>query len=189
MTCKMTTSLTAIMRRHRSRTAARLRSVCKAHQPSTTGKAIALLFILAFAVSGVSNASARPHTDQDQNAHHPDPAMPAPGVVGRDIHMEGHIAYLRAQLGINDAQLPQWIAFADALRAQEATMQTLHEQMTQAAAPKSWPDRLAREEQILTARLASVKAIEGPARALFAVLSSEQRKKPHDLMGNSGGGM
>ena len=39
-------------------------------------------------------------------------------------HVEGRVAYLKAELGITDAQLPQWNAFADAMRNGAKTMQS-----------------------------------------------------------------
>src|SRR5690242_7810319 len=46
-------------------------------------------------------------------------------------HIEGRIAFLKAELGITDAQQPQWNAFADAMRAQASKLRTMHEQMMQ----------------------------------------------------------
>jgi LTXXQ motif family protein len=110
------------------------------------------------------------------------------GMMGFE-HVEGRIAFLRAELGITDAQQPQWNAFAEARRAQATTMRTMHEQMTRGGVPDSWPDRLARQERILSTRLDAVKAIEGPARALYATLSPEQQKRADDLLGRPRGGI
>jgi hypothetical protein len=55
--------------------------------------------------------------------------------------------------------------------------------------PGNWLDRLSREERMLSARLDAVKAIEGPARALYVVLSPEQQKKADELMGHPVGSM
>jgi hypothetical protein len=104
-------------------------------------------------------------------------------------HIEGRIAFLRAELGITEAQQAQWNAFADALHAQAGTMKTMREQMMQGGAPGTWPDLLSREEQMLSARLDALKAIEGPARALYAVLTPEQQKKANELMAHPTGGM
>jgi LTXXQ motif family protein len=42
------------------------------------------------------------------------------GMMGE--HVEGRIAFLRAELKITDAQVPQWNTFADALRANAKRM-------------------------------------------------------------------
>ena len=113
------------------------------------------------------------------------------GAMGmmRFDHIEGRIAFLRAELGITDAQQPQWNAFAEALRTQASTMRTMHAQMMQGGMPINWLDRLTRHERMLSARLDAMKAIEGPARALYGVLSPEQQSKADNLMSRPMGGM
>jgi hypothetical protein len=104
-------------------------------------------------------------------------------------HVEGRIAFLRAEIGITDAQQAPWNAFADALRGQAATMRTMRERMMQGGQAITWPGRIAREEEMLSARLDAVKAIEGPARSLYAALSTEQKAKADELMGHPMGPM
>ncbi len=96
--------------------------------------------------------------------------------------MDRRLAAVKAQLGITDAQLPQWNAFADAMRARVTAMQAMRSQMMQQGAAASWPDRLARHEQRLSAHLDAMKAMEGPTRALWDALSDEQRRKAQTLM-------
>lgn len=115
--------------------------------------------------------------------------MGGPMGMMRFDHIEGRIAFLRAELGITDAQQPQWDAFADALRKQASTMRTMRTQMMQGGMPTNWLDRLTRHERMLSARLDAMKAIEGPARALYGVLSPEQQSKADNLMGRPMGGM
>ena len=98
-------------------------------------------------------------------------------------HIKGYLAFVKAELGITDAQMPQWSAFADALQARAQSMRLLHQQMMNGEPPATWPERLARDEQVLSAQLETVKAIEAPARALFAILSPEQKKEADELMG------
>jgi uncharacterized small protein (DUF1192 family) len=104
-------------------------------------------------------------------------------------HIEGRIAVLKAELGITEAQQPQWNAFADALRAQAGKMQPMHAQMMQGGMPQTWPDRLTFMEHMLSAGLDAVKAMEEPVRALYAVLSPEQQNKANELVGHRMGGM
>jgi LTXXQ motif family protein len=110
------------------------------------------------------------------------------GVMGFE-HVEGCIAFLRAELGITDAQQPQWNCLRQALRVQATTMRAIRERMTQGGVPDSWPDRLARQERILSTRLDAVETIEGPALSLYAALSPEQQKKADDLLGRPMGGI
>ncbi|HEX2939777.1 MAG TPA: Spy/CpxP family protein refolding chaperone [Rhodopila sp.] len=101
-------------------------------------------------------------------------------------HIEGRIAFLHAELGITDAQQSQWTAFADALRKQA---QAMRGQMMHGGMPQNLPDLLTRQEQMLSARLDALKAIEGPARALYAALSPDQQKKANTRMFHHMGGM
>jgi hypothetical protein len=113
------------------------------------------------------------------------------GVMGMTHfdHIEGRIAFLRAELGITEAQQAQWITSADTLRARASTMRTMRGQMMQGGMPETWPDRLALEQRVLSARLEAVKAIQGPASALYASLSPEQQKKANELMAHPMGVM
>lgn len=104
-------------------------------------------------------------------------------------HIEGRIAFLKAEIGITEAQQQQWTAFADALRAQAGKTQGRHGRMMQGGLPAAWPDRLVLEAQALSARLDAVKAIEGPAQALYAALSPDQQKKANELLSHPMEGM
>jgi hypothetical protein len=106
------------------------------------------------------------------------------GMMGRMPfeHVEGRLAFLRAELKITKEQQPQWNAFANASRASGKTMRAAHEKMTGMAAPTSWPERLDRSEQALAARLSAVKALKTSTRALYEVLSDEQKKLADELM-------
>ena len=96
--------------------------------------------------------------------------------------MEGRLDTLKTELGITDAQLPQWNAFADAMRARMTAMQGMRVQMMKQDKTASWPERLAQHEKRLSAHLDAMKAMEGPVKALWDSLSAEQRRKAEDLM-------
>jgi hypothetical protein len=104
-------------------------------------------------------------------------------------HIEGRIAFLKAELGITDAQEPQWNAFANALRTEAKSTQGEHMLMMGQRGPASWPDRLALHERLLSDRLAALKALEDPAKSLYAVLSEQQRHNADELMGGPMGMM
>src|SRR3954471_5517252 len=91
-------------------------------------------------------------------------------------HIEGRIAFLKTELRITDVQKPQWDTFADALRAVARTHQSIHEQMTKAGMPSSWPERLAFQQKALSTRLNSLSALEAAAKPLYVLLTDEQRK-------------
>ncbi|WP_114910974.1 Spy/CpxP family protein refolding chaperone [Acidibrevibacterium fodinaquatile] len=96
--------------------------------------------------------------------------------------MEGRLAILKTELGITEAQLPQWDAFAAALRARVTAMQGMRAQMMPQGTTASWPDRLAQHERRLSAHLDAMKAMEGPVKALWDSLSAEQQRKAEELI-------
>ncbi len=104
-------------------------------------------------------------------------------------HVEGRIAFLKAELGITDAQAPQWNAFADTLRSNAKAHQAMHEQMTKGGMPSAWPDRLAAQQKVLSTRLDAIKALEAAAKPLYAVLSDEQKKTADQLLASPMGMM
>ena len=116
-----------------------------------------------------------------QMMEHP-PARPAMHGMMPGRFVEGHLAALKAELGITQAQEPQWNAFAEAMRARVKAMQDMRGQMMQQGPTASWPDRIAQHERRLSARLDALKAMEGPTKALWDALSDQQRHKAEGLM-------
>ncbi|NYZ14836.1 Spy/CpxP family protein refolding chaperone [Azospirillum sp. RWY-5-1] len=104
-------------------------------------------------------------------------------------HVEGRIAFLKAELGITDAQAQPWNAFADALRASANAHRAVHERMTRGGMPSSWPDRLAFQQKALSARLDAVKALAAAAEPLYAVLTDGQKKLADTLLTGPMGAM
>jgi len=90
-------------------------------------------------------------------------------------HVEGRIAFLKAELRITEAQAGPWSAFADTLRSNAKAHQAVHEQMTKGGMPSSWPDRLAAQQTMLGMRLDAVRALEAVAKPLHAVLTDDQK--------------
>lgn len=105
-----------------------------------------------------------------------------PAGMGMIDHVEGRIAFLRAELKISDAQAVVWDAFAGALRASSKRL----DEAPQAASGKSslpaLEQRLTAQEQWLSARLESVRAIKATFGDLYKVLSLDQRKSADELL-------
>ena len=120
------------------------------------------------------------------------PMMPGGGhmgmMMGMADHAEGRIAFLKTELKITDAQMPQWNAFAEALRANARRMSGMHETMMQGGmmnqgnAPMSAPDRLDRMERAMTAMLEGLKEMKATLAPLYAVLTEEQKKLADQLI-------
>jgi hypothetical protein len=97
-------------------------------------------------------------------------------------HVEGRIAFLKAELKITDAQAPQWNAFAETLRSNAMSHRAAHQQMTADGATSTWPERLAFQQKMLSTHLDSLKDMEAAVKPLYATLSDEQRKLADQLM-------
>jgi hypothetical protein len=97
-------------------------------------------------------------------------------------HVDGRIAYLKADLKITDAQSAPWNAFADTMRADAASMRAMHEAMGKAPMPTTTPDRMAMRRKMMSAHLAMMDRSEASMKALYAALSTEQRTAFDQLM-------
>ena len=96
-------------------------------------------------------------------------------------HIEGRIAFLKAELAITDAQVPQWNAFAAVLRGNAKTMTDTHAEMAKSP-PSSAPDRADQMVAYMAAGLDTLKTTSGALRTLYAVLSAEQKKSADELL-------
>jgi hypothetical protein len=105
--------------------------------------------------------------------------MPGAGIA----NVEGHIAFLRAELKITEPQQKAWDDLADALRtnakalaaAPNSTMGAMSEKMPAVS-------RLEQQEKLLTSQLEALKRSRAALEALNAVLSDEQKKQLDGLL-------
>jgi hypothetical protein len=105
-------------------------------------------------------------------------------------HVEGHIAFLKIELGITVIQEAEWRDFAAALRSagkQGAEMRKKMEEMCpmhqdpKAQAP-SIVENMADREKRMSERLVSIKAINATLAPLYAKFSAEQKKLAEELL-------
>lgn len=101
------------------------------------------------------------------------------GMMAPHEHVEGRLAFLRTELGITPAQDPAWSAFADAVRKGAKDMGM---NMMAGMQGGGWIANLERHETMMSKRLESVRALKGPASALYAQLSEPQKKSADTLM-------
>ena len=102
------------------------------------------------------------------------PALPA--------HLEGRLAFLKAELRITDAQTAKWTEFGDSVRAAGKQMLL---PCTDAARVGTSPSSLERIEtagKLLSARADALKTVASNGRTLYASLSDEQKTLADDLM-------
>jgi hypothetical protein len=118
--------------------------------------------------------------------------MGGPGMMGSDMmgsgmmqkmmgagagHTEGRLAFIKAELKITDAQMSQWTAFADAVRANSAALADMRRSMmSQHASGSTLPERLAAEDKALGAHYTAFKKTTEVLNNLYGVLSPEQKK-------------
>ncbi|WP_051335531.1 Spy/CpxP family protein refolding chaperone [Methylocapsa acidiphila] len=116
----------------------------------------------------------------------PDGAMGGGGMMCHmGEHVEGRIAFLKAELKITEAQSPQWTAFADTFRGDAKKMADMCMTMKEhgsAHMSADYPDRLAMMEQHLTMRLDALRTLKAAAQPLFSVLTDEQKKAANKLL-------
>jgi hypothetical protein len=100
-------------------------------------------------------------------------------------HVDGRIAFLKAELKITDMQLEPWNNFADALRANARRMTEARATMMQAGITGNVPhapDRLERVEKMMAGMLESVRSTRAALGPLYAVLSDEQKRTADALL-------
>ena len=105
------------------------------------------------------------------------PMMNMMSQAGAD-HIEGRLAFIKAELKITDAQTPQWTAFAEAVRRNAGSMAEMGKSMMGGGqgAPATLPERLAREDKLVAAHLAALKKTEEAVTQLYGVLTDDQKK-------------
>lgn len=103
--------------------------------------------------------------------------------------IEARLAYIKADLGITEAQMPAWDGYADAVRAQRSTMGTMREDIMKAKEGGSALQRMDARIKAMQTKLDGLKALKAPTEALYAVLSEEQKKKADGLLGGRCGMM
>ena len=109
-------------------------------------------------------------------------AMDTAGTAVVD-HVEGRIAFLRAELGITEAQTDLWNTFAATLRdnAKKLGEARMASHGTSSSA-SGLEQQLAAQEQWLSARLEGIKAIRAAFGPLYKSLSADQQKIANELL-------
>ena len=150
------------------------------HHPRTTPPAATTL--AGMPMSGMSgNTSSMPMMDMMQMM------MGQNGIAG---HVEGRIAFLKAELKITDAQQPLWNTVADAMRANAKSMPGIANGMSTMGSAATLPERLAAHETMMAAHLDRLRKFKAAVEPLYAALAADQKKTADTLMiGPMGMGM
>lgn len=113
------------------------------------------------------------------------PGMMGPGMMmGSGPMMEGRLAYLKAELGITEAQAEAWNGYVNAVKARASTMQGMHTTMMQAMQSGSAVERMQAHNQAMESMVESLKALIPATEALYKMLSDEQKRKADLLLGS-----
>ena len=100
------------------------------------------------------------------------------GAVSADPfrHIDGQLAFAKAELHLTSTQLPEWNAFAAALRQHVAALEKTATQTGQVTPATPVPEQLQRSVTVLSARLDTMRGVLRAAEPLYATLNNEQRQ-------------
>jgi hypothetical protein len=158
-----------------------------------------LSFALATALAATGAFAAEAEHDQ----HHPGaappaaaanpsaamPGMPMMGMMqmmmgqnGMAGHVEGRIAFLKAELKVTDAQQPLWNTVAEAIRSNAKDMAGMPHGMAMMGGSATLPEKLASHEKMMAAHLDGLRKLRTAFDPLYAALSTDQKKTADGLM-------
>jgi hypothetical protein len=98
--------------------------------------------------------------------------------------MEGQLAYIKAEIGVTDAEQPAWDGYANAVKARTSTMRDIHQAMWKAMQTGSAIERLEARTQAMQSMVDSMKAIKPALETLYNGLSEDQKRKADLLLGS-----
>jgi protein CpxP len=125
-----------------------------------------VLIIASFLIPGCLLAAA-----QQPPAPPPATITPSPQSAA-----DARIRALQAQLYITDAQMPQWNAFAQAMRDNATSTDTLFRQRASSAASMSALDNMKSYAQVARAYADNTEALANSFEVLYGVLSDQQKQ-------------
>jgi hypothetical protein len=102
-------------------------------------------------------------------------------------YTDGRLAFLKAELGITDAQKSAWDAYAAALRKNLENMQAMHATMRQSVEQEKSPvERLEVHVTTMEARLAALKEMKPALATLYGAMTDDQKKKAGEILTGMG---
>ena len=97
--------------------------------------------------------------------------------------VEGRIAFMKAELGVTDAQAPSWDQFAQALRTARGHLTEAGQALAASQTGQSnSPSRLEAYERHLSMRLDSLRGARESFQRLYATLSPAQKQTADELV-------
>lgn len=108
------------------------------------------------------------------------------GLEDGKAYTDGRLAFLRAELGITEAQKAAWDGYAAAFRKNLEGMQAARQTMMSGTMPTSPVERLDLRLAMMESRLAALKELKPALGTLYAALGEEQKKKADDVLTSMG---
>lgn len=105
------------------------------------------------------------------------------GPDGMLDRIEGRLAFIKAELKITEQQAAAWNELAATIRsAAKQHNDRMKAVFSGEAKDKTLLERLDTQEQFMAARIEEIKQIKGNLKALYAVLSDEQKKEADHIV-------
>ena len=95
---------------------------------------------------------------------------------------EGRIAFIKAELGITDAQKSAWDGYMQALKKNLASMQAMRQQMRTLFEAKSLVERLDARIAAMEGRVSALKEMKPALAKLCDALDAKQRDAADELL-------
>lgn len=115
------------------------------------------------------------------------------GMLGNPARMDamvaGRLAYLKAELGITDAQSQAWSGYVDAVNSRVETMKGMRQSMMAAMQSGNAVDRMEARTNAMEAMVEAMKAVNPAIKALYEVLTDDQKEIADQLIGMDCGAM
>jgi protein CpxP len=135
---------------------------------------IALAVLLAPSIGFAQSAAPTPPTGA------PASSSPAPSAATQGA-VDQRIRTLQSQLGITEAQMPLWSAFAQAMRENAAATDALFTQRASAVSTMNAPDNMHSYAQIARAYADNTERLATAFDSLYASLSETQKQAADTL--------
>lgn len=94
----------------------------------------------------------------------------------------GRIAFLKAELGITDAQKGVWDSYATTINDNLQSMQGMWQTMRAMAEAKTPAERLDAQIDAMESRVSTLKEVKPALGKLYDALSDEQKKKADEVL-------
>ena len=140
---------------------------------ASLARTVALAALLAPSICFAQSAAPIPPTAAPAAAPSPG-GSPAPSTATQAA-VDQRIRTLQSQLGITEAQMPLWSAFAQAMRDNAAATDTLFTQRAGAVATMNAPDNMRSYAQIARAYADNTERLATAFDSLYASLSDTQK--------------